>query len=134
VKSHSGNEVKPARLLSEKLLDIVDADAMAGVDLQTSPLAWQQRRELLGHVAALEEDAATERQLTLELSTLLEPVSGGADNLGEIVARIRAAQALHAEVQAAMLQRQRDNQPAPTGRSVPECSVCGEPGCPDHGM
>lgn len=36
-------------------------DALAGDDLQTSPLAWQQRRELLGHVAALEEIVARMR-------------------------------------------------------------------------
>lgn len=110
IKSHSGNEVKPARLLTEKLLDIVDADAMAG-DLQTSPLAWQQRRELLGHIAALDGEQAAQYQLTLELSTLLEPVSGGATSLDEIVARIRAAQTLHAEVQAVMLQRQQSQEP-----------------------
>lgn len=123
MKSHSGNEVKPARLLTEKLLDIVDTDAMAGVDLQTSPLAWQQRRLLLGHIAALEDHSAAERQLTLELSTLLEPISGGAMDLGEIVARIRASQALHAEVQAAMLQRQRDAEP------VFVCSLHQQRGC-----
>lgn len=92
--------MKPARLLTDHLQRIRDTDAMAGDDLQTSPLAWQQRRELLGHVAALEEDAAAERQLVLELSTLLGPYSGGSMSLEEIVARMRVARQLHAEVNA----------------------------------
>lgn len=101
--------MKPARLLAQDLERIQQTDDAAGVDLQTSPLAWQQRRQLLAHLTALDEDRATEARLVLELSALLEPVSGGAASLEELVARIRAMQSLQAEVQAAMLQRQHDD-------------------------
>jgi hypothetical protein len=101
--------VKAVRLTNEQVERIVATDEAAGDSLQTSPLAWQHRRELLGHVIALEDAAHSNHLLTLELSTLLEPISGGAMTLSEIVARIRASQTLHAEVQEAMLQRQRDD-------------------------
>lgn len=90
------------RLTTDHLARILATDEAAGDSLQTSPLAWQQRRELLGHISALEEDAHNTYQLTLQLSTLLEPVSGGSTSLADIVTRLRVSQQLYAEVRAAL--------------------------------
>lgn len=78
-------------LPSGRLQEIRDTDTAAGADIQMCPLAWRQRRELLEHIAALDESQAAQRLLTLELSTMLEPFSGGATSLEDLVARIRMA-------------------------------------------
>lgn len=94
---------------SQQLEAIQHADESIGPDLQLWPAAYQHRRDLLAHLA---EDAL----LVKELSAMLEPYSGGAQTLAEIVARMKMAQEIRREVMAAM---EAQETPPPEPKRVP---------------
>lgn len=75
---------------------------MAGEDLRFCPPAWQDRRDLLAYITELDEAAAAERLVVLQLSSMLEPISGGSTTLSEIVARMKMAAEIRASIVEAM--------------------------------
>ena len=88
-------------ITSERLKQIRDADQMAGADLQFCPSTWTDRRDLLEHIRTLEEAAELTHLASMELSTMLEPISQGATTPAELVARMRLAAELRAAMQEA---------------------------------
>jgi hypothetical protein len=78
-------------LKPERLQAIQEADEAAGPDLQFYTPPWTHRRELLGHVLALEEERASIAALVYDLDVLLNGEDGAARcaSLCDIVAQVR---------------------------------------------
>lgn len=95
-------QTPPQHLLNQRLQEIREIDAAAGGNLQMCPAAWSQRRELLEHIAAMEVAQETQQALVVELSSMMEPLSGGATDLAEILRRMKIAQEIQAAVRAHM--------------------------------
>lgn len=89
-------------ITQDRLEQIRDADAMAGEDLRFCPPAWQDRRDLLAYIQQGAEADAAHALVVIELSRMLEPISGGATTLPEIVARMKMAAEIRASIVEAM--------------------------------
>lgn len=81
-------------LTGEELQAIRDTDAAAGCSMAFAPLAWEQRRALLAHIAALEEVQASHDTLVRQLDVLINGEENAAmlPSLCDIVAQLTRMQ------------------------------------------
>ena len=109
---------------ADELKAIREVDALVGDDdeLRWYAIAYTHRRQLLILVDAHEEAKADHQRLVRELDVMLNGEDGAAPqaSLCDIVAQVRHMKAVQDGHRRAAL------------TPIEACSVCGEPGCPDH--